>query len=692
MKEQILQLLRRVFGRGPGRGPNWGRGRASGFGLPFLGRYTAGLLMAVSFALALAGSFGAATLAVRGIEHVVARDAEAVLAEKGLAWAEVATDGLLLTLRGEAASEAARFRALSAVSTVVAAERVIDEIRVAASVEIAPPRFQMEILRNGLDISLIGLIPASLSTDAIVSRIEAIDPEISVVNMLEAADHPVPFGWEQAADFGLRALALIPSSKISVSADQVEVSGLAGSERQRDLWREQLMRERPRGLIASISISAPRPVISPFTLRFVMDEVGARFDACAADSTEARAAILRAGRAAGAQGAIECVIGLGSPSPRWQVAAAEAIGTLSALGEGSVTLADMDVSLIVPHGIAPEALDRAAAELEQRLPDVFSLQAVRLPPDGDDATRAGVGDDDIEFVASRGEDGVVLLRGHLIDERSREAVQALARAEFGMNAVRANLRIDPDLPEGWPVRALLAVDMLGQMDQGTVRMRRDRFDIRGVTGDAATPDRVSRLMTERLGSGAVFALDIRYDEQLDPVAMQPTPGRCEDWIAQVVAEQKITFDPGSATIDSAAGRVMDRLAEILRDCGRLEMEVAGHTDSQGRLETNMRLSQQRAEAVIAGLLARGALVSDFVAKGYGPEFPVADNSTADGREANRRIEFRLIGASAAAAAAERGEAPQPDTAPAEARDETELEIEARAAESDTPRAPARPAR
>ncbi len=674
MKEQILQVLQRVIGSV----------------LPLAGRYKGGLLMAASFGLALAGSFGAATLAARGIEYVVARDAQAVLAEKGLPWAEVATDGLLLTLRGEADSEAARFRALSAVSTVVAAERVIDEIRVAASVEIAAPRFQIEILRNGLDISLIGLIPTSLPTESIVSRIEAIDPEISVVNMLEAADHPVPFGWEQAADFGLRALALIPSSKISISADQVEVSGLAGSERQRDQWREQLMRERPRGLIASISISAPRPVISPFTLRFVMDEDGgARFDACAADTSEARAAILRAGRAAGAQGAIDCVIGLGSPSPRWQVAASESIAALAAMGEGSVTLADMDISLIVPHTVSAEALARAAADLEQRLPDVFSLQTLRLPPDGDDPVR---GDEAIEFVASLGEDGVVLLRGYMIDDRSREAVQALARAEFGMNAVRANLRIDPDLPEGWPVRALLAVDMLGQMEHGSVRMRPDRFDIRGVTGDATTADRVSRLMTERLGSGAVFALDIRYDERLDPVAMQPTPGRCEDWITEVVTEQKITFDPGSATIDNAAGRVMDKLAEILRDCGRLEMEVAGHTDSQGRLETNMRLSQQRAEAVIAGLLARGALVADFVARGYGPEFPVADNGTAEGREANRRIEFQLIGASAEAAAAERGAPVQADAPPPEPRDESDLEIVVTTGAGDNPRPQARPAR
>lgn len=663
-----------------------------GLGPEFGGRYRARLLMAVCFFCAVILSYGAAAFAVRGIEHVVSRDALAVLAENGMDWADVETDGLLLTLRGEAENEASRFRALSAVSTVVAAERVIDEIDVAPSMEIAAPRFQMEVLRNGLDVSLIGLVPISSSAEAIVSQIEAIDPEISVVNMLETADHTVPFGWEQATSFGLRALALIPASKVSISADKVDVTGLADSERQRDAWRETLMRERPRGLVAGINISAPRPVITPFTLRFVMDEDGnARFDACAADSTEARMAILRAGRAEGAQGVIECAIGLGSPSPRWQVAATESIRTLGSLGIGSVTLADMDVSLIVPYTISAETLDRAAAELEERLPDVFSLDARRLPPATGDQ---GQGDAAAEFIVSRGEDGVVLLRGSLIDARSRDAVQALARAEFGLNAVRTNVRIDPDLPEGWPVRALLAVDTLGQLEHGTVRVRPDQFDIQGVSGDASVSDGLSRTIAEKLGSAAVFNLDIRYDERFDPIAMQPTPARCEAWIKDVLAENKITFDPGSTSINSDSAPVVDRIAEILRDCGRLEMEVGGHTDSQGRLETNMRLSQQRADAVVARLMAQGALVSDFDAVGYGPEFPVADNATAAGREANRRIEFRLIGASAEAALAERGSGAAEDVPeePEVQLDESDLEIAVTSGAGDTPRPPARPAR
>jgi len=71
------------------------------------------------------------------------------------------------------------------------------------------------------------------------------------------------------------------------------------------------------------------------------------------------------------------------------------------------------------------------------------------------------------------------------------------------------------------------------------------------------------------------------------------------------------------------------------------MEIGGHTDSQGREEMNLGLSQSRADAVLNGLLARGVLVTNLTARGYGENRPIADNDSEDGRELNRRIEFRL---------------------------------------------------
>jgi OmpA-OmpF porin, OOP family len=73
-----------------------------------------------------------------------------------------------------------------------------------------------------------------------------------------------------------------------------------------------------------------------------------------------------------------------------------------------------------------------------------------------------------------------------------------------------------------------------------------------------------------------------------------------------------------------------------------EIEIAGHTDSWGDDAANQHLSERRALAVRTYLVSRGA-AGNLVAKGFGGSRPIADNLTADGRYANRRIEFVVKG-------------------------------------------------
>ena len=87
---------------------------------------------------------------------------------------------------------------------------------------------------------------------------------------------------------------------------------------------------------------------------------------------------------------------------------------------------------------------------------------------------------------------------------------------------------------------------------------------------------------------------------------------------------------------------MDAVADLLGACGDIQLEIQGHTDSQGREIMNEQLSQARAQSVLNELRARRILTSNFTAKGYGETQPIADNGTEEGRNANRRIEFKLI--------------------------------------------------
>jgi OOP family OmpA-OmpF porin len=200
----------------------------------------------------------------------------------------------------------------------------------------------------------------------------------------------------------------------------------------------------------------------------------------------------------------------------------------------------------------------------------------------------------------------------------------------------------PNLPPEWPVRVITGIEALGFLDNGAVTVTPDLLHLTGRSGDAQATDAATRLILEKLGDDNPFEIEITYVEALDPVAAAPTPEECEARIAEIVANGKINFEPGSTTLDPSALATMDAIAEVLAECGDIRIEVQGHTDSQGREEMNLSLSQARAESVLNELRARRVLTRGFVAKGYGETEPVEDNDTEAGREANRRIEFRLI--------------------------------------------------
>ena len=224
----------------------------------------------------------------------------------------------------------------------------------------------------------------------------------------------------------------------------------------------------------------------------------------------------------------------------------------------------------------------------------------------------------------------------------RSAVESFARAQFGQDKVYVATRSDPDLPKGWPVRVLAALDGLSRLHHGSVVVQPDLVSVRGSTGDAAVKADIAQLLSEKLGDAQNFALDVDYEEVLDPLAALPTPQECVERIQAVQQNTKISFDPGKATISEDGQSLIDALAAAWADCEDVPIEVAGHTDSQGRESMNLTLSQTRAEAVIDALLARRVLTAKLLARGYGESSPIADNDTEEGREANRRIEFRLI--------------------------------------------------
>ena len=108
-------------------------------------------------------------------------------------------------------------------------------------------------------------------------------------------------------------------------------------------------------------------------------------------------------------------------------------------------------------------------------------------------------------------------------------------------------------------------------------------------------------------------------------------------------DNTVQFQSGRADIPHNSRSYLAIIARMLAKYPKLKIEIGGHTDNIGRMESNMALSQQRAESVFQFMVVTEPKLAGMLsAKGYGPTMPKADNNTADGRQINRRIELKVL--------------------------------------------------
>lgn len=128
------------------------------------------------------------------------------------------------------------------------------------------------------------------------------------------------------------------------------------------------------------------------------------------------------------------------------------------------------------------------------------------------------------------------------------------------------------------------------------------------------------------------------------VAPSGTPEDLQASLDELLGRAGINFETNSVAIDAPSQAVLLTAVDALQSFPNVSIEVAGHADNRGTPETNLALSQQRADSVLAFLVANGVNPDRVASVGYGDTEPIADNTTEAGLRANRRIEFRVKGA------------------------------------------------
>ncbi len=118
---------------------------------------------------------------------------------------------------------------------------------------------------------------------------------------------------------------------------------------------------------------------------------------------------------------------------------------------------------------------------------------------------------------------------------------------------------------------------------------------------------------------------------------------CRDELNVIVLAGRILFDNNSWDIRPESFKTLDKLAVAAKSCGGVVIEVGGHTDNTGTIAANEEISKLRAESVSKYLAKAGVDAAKLKAAGFGQSKPVADNTTPEGRQKNRRIEFAVSG-------------------------------------------------
>jgi len=116
--------------------------------------------------------------------------------------------------------------------------------------------------------------------------------------------------------------------------------------------------------------------------------------------------------------------------------------------------------------------------------------------------------------------------------------------------------------------------------------------------------------------------------------------------AVITSDERVLFDTGKSNIKKDGSVFIDRVAKLLNEKTSANVSVEGHTDNVGDTGMNQKLSEARARSVRDALIAKGVKKDRIVMRGHGMTKPVADNGTAEGRQANRRTEIIVLGENA----------------------------------------------
>lgn len=226
----------------------------------------------------------------------------------------------------------------------------------------------------------------------------------------------------------------------------------------------------------------------------------------------------------------------------------------------------------------------------------------------------------------------IVAAGMLADEASKAALLARLRQVFGAERVLDQLSVGPvAAPPNWnDYLNKLVGPNLKLVSHGQLKVDGSAVSLRGDVANEAQRQQIAADLAASLNPSYTVNNGLRV------VASE------QSVLDAALANRVIEFESGKATLTESGKAICDQMSVALLKLKDKKVELIGHTDNAGARASNLSLSQARAEAVKAYVTSKGIKAESIAVSGEGPDRPVADNRSADGRARNRRIEFKVV--------------------------------------------------
>ncbi|MCD2516326.1 OmpA family protein [Massilia sp. G4R7] len=229
-------------------------------------------------------------------------------------------------------------------------------------------------------------------------------------------------------------------------------------------------------------------------------------------------------------------------------------------------------------------------------------------------------------------DAPIVVSGTVADEATRAALLERLRSVYGPARVVDQLSVGTvATPANWnDYVGRLINPNLKLVSRGQLKVEGNQVSLRGDVANEEQRAKIAGDIAASLNPTYVVNNGLRVTVSQQAV------------LDAALANRIIEFESGKATLTEAGMKVLDEMSAAMQKIRGVKVEVIGHTDNAGSRAGNLSLSQARAEAVKSYVVAKGIAAESVAVSGEGPDRPVADNRTAEGKARNRRIEFKVI--------------------------------------------------